>query len=114
MPVAGEGPPVTDLLVLATDPDPWVHSVARQARGIVYRDRGLLDVAVPELRRAVRLAEDSGDPDRCADVRATLGVALTMAGRTKSGLEQLRRAADSASDPTVRAKILMRRGHVLY
>src|SRR3954468_17399368 len=91
-------PAVTELLALAiSEPqrasgaaaelirrasDPWVLSIAHQTLGIVLRDRGDLEPAVQELRLAVRLARRSRDPDRGADARATLGVALVMAGRT--------------------------------
>ena len=47
-------------------------------------------------------------------MRATLGVALAMAGRTGTGLDQLQLAVVTATDPTVMAKILVRRGHVRY
>ncbi len=94
--------------------DPWVLSVARQARGIVWRDRGHVDEALGELRAAVRLARSSGDVDREADARASFGLSLTIAGRTAHGLEQLGRALASAADPLVRARILMRRGHARY
>ena len=130
MPPSTPTPPVSDLLglaiaeptraqawadrLVATDSDPLVLSYAHQARGILLRDHGLLDLAVPELRRAVRLAARSGDPNREADVRATLGVALAMAGRTSIGLDQLQLAVVTATDPTVMAKILVRRGHVRY
>jgi CHAT domain-containing protein len=130
MPVAAGEPAVVDLLglaiaepvraeawadrIIATESDPFSLSVGHQARAIVLRDRGRLDLALPELRLAVRLAARSGDPDRQADVRATLGVALAMAGRTEPGLDQLGRAIDLATDPVAAAKILMRRGHVRY
>jgi tetratricopeptide (TPR) repeat protein len=127
---AGGEPPLVDLLGLAiaeparaeawagriidTESDPFALSVGHQARAIVFRDRGRLDLALPELRLALRLAARCGDPDRQADVRATLGVALAMAGRTESGLDQLGRAFASATDPVAAAKILMRRGHIRY
>src|SRR5699024_10185820 len=76
--------------------DPAVHSVARQAVGIVLRDRGEPGPAVAELRTALRLARSSGRADRVADVRATLGAALVMAGRTRRGLAELDAAAGSS------------------
>ena len=42
--------------------------------------------------RARRLAERTGDPDRLADVRATLGIALAVRGRSAAGLRELDRA----------------------
>ena len=68
--------------LVTTDADPWVLSVAHQARGIVLRDQG------PARARASRSSGGRSGwppvrrPDREADVRATLGSALAMAGRT--------------------------------
>ncbi len=93
--------------------DPLVLSIAHQAQGLVLRGRGRTDVAVSELRTALRLAARTADPDREADVRATLGAALTMAGRTADGLDQLGRALTAARDPAMAAKVLMRRGYLL-
>ena len=95
--------------MLSEDADAWTLSVARHARGIVLRDRGLLEPALVELRLAVRLARRSGDVDRESDVRATLGSVLALAGRTAAGLEQFRRAIAAVGDPVVAAKILVRR-----
>ena len=130
MPDAGRSPVIEALLdlaiaepdradqqaqqLLASETDPWVLSIARQARGTVLRDRGAVDVALGELRTSVKLAEKSGDDNRTADARASLGLLLTIAGRTRAGLAQLRRALDTATDPMVTARILMRRGHVWY
>ncbi|MGL5866624.1 MAG: CHAT domain-containing protein [Dermatophilaceae bacterium] len=99
--------------LLARSGDPWVRSVAHQARGVVLRDRGRADLAVAALRAALRLAARTGDRDREADVRATLGVALAVAGRAAAGLGHLNAAVDLADDPVMRAKVLMRRGYVL-
>jgi hypothetical protein len=66
------------------------------------------------MRTAVRLAGRTGDADREADARATLGGTLALSGRTRAGLEQLARAARSATSPEVRAKVLMRRSHIRY
>ena len=100
--------------LLEAETDPWVLSIASQAWGIVLRDRGLVDAALEQLRTAVRLAVRSGDADRTADARASLGLSLIIAGQTRAGLGQLQRALDSASDPTVTARILTRRGHARY
>ncbi len=100
--------------LIASATDPWVLSVARHARGLILRERGQLELALPELRTALGLALRTGDPDRAADVRATLGATLVMAGLTSAGLVQLDRAASGAVDPAVLAKVLMRRGHVLH
>ena len=97
-------------------PIAWILSVAQQPRGIVLRDRGLLELAVCRSsgwRSGSRA--DPVTPDREADVRATLGVALAMAGRTARRSRTARSAAvASVADPLVAAKILVRRGHVRY
>lgn len=100
--------------ILASDADPSALSVARQALGIVLRHRGLMDDALRELRAAVRLAHRSRDVDREADARATLGVTLAMAGRTRSGLDQLNSSIAAATDPLVLGKALVRRAHVRH
>ena len=100
--------------ILASDPGPWEESIARQARAIVLRDRGLLDEALTELRRAIRRARQSSDRERTADVRATLGVTLVMSGRSGAGMAQLQRAVDEARDPAVLGKILTRRANMQY
>ena len=110
-------PPAAEVLaddLIASGTDPTILSAARQAKGVVLRDRGLLDLAVRELRRATNLADRSRDPARRADAGAALGVTLVMAGRTAEGLRQLERAAATPSDPATHAKVLMRRGHVNY
>jgi tetratricopeptide (TPR) repeat protein len=99
--------------LISTATSPSVLSVARQARGLVRRDRGELGPALADLRSAVRLAKQAGDDDREADVRGSLGPALIMAGQTRAGLNQLDLAINGATDPTTRAKVLMRRGYVL-
>ncbi len=92
--------------------DPLTLSIARQAIGIVIRDRGDLDPAVTELRAALRLARSTGSRERVSDVRATLGASLVLAGRTKAGLDQLDKAATNVHGAML-AKILMRRAYVL-
>jgi CHAT domain-containing protein len=52
--------------------------------------------------------------DREADARATLGVTLAMAGRTRSGLDQLNSSIAAATDPLVLGKALVRRAHVRH
>src|SRR5688500_11883702 len=84
--------------VIASESDPWVLSVARQAQGIVLRDQGLIELALPELRRAARLAGRSRDASRHADAGATLGLTLVVAGHTRQGLRHLERAASTPTD----------------
>src|SRR5687768_14817426 len=89
--------------LLETCTDPWTLSIARHVRGLVLREQGRLAEAVGELRWAVRLARRSEDVNRLADVRATLGAALIMDGRSRAGLAELDRAVEGADDPRVRA-----------
>jgi CHAT domain/Tetratricopeptide repeat len=99
--------------LLETATDPWTLSVARHVRGLVLREQGRLAEAVDELRLAVKLARRSEDVNRLADVRATLGAALIMDGRSRAGLAQLDRAVEGADDPRVLATARMRRGVML-
>ncbi len=97
---------------LAGDEDPRTRSFAHQAAGIVLRDSGETTQALAELRLAVRESRRSRDAERVADVRASLGVALAMAGRSRAGLAELDAAATGSRGPT-RARVLLRRAYVL-
>jgi tetratricopeptide (TPR) repeat protein len=99
--------------VLAARPGLREASVAHQAAGIVLREWGDVEAGVRELRLAVRLARRSGVAELEADVLATLGVGLVYAGRTAAGLAAFDRAV-SLSDGVVRARVLHRRGIVLW
>ena len=99
--------------VLAGDPVPLEASIARQAIGIVLREVGDVDAAVRELRRARRLARQSGSADREADVLATLGLALVFAGRTAAGRAALETAVERSSG-LLRGRVLLRRGGALH
>lgn len=99
--------------VLAADPDPATASVARQAAGIVLRDSGNMPAALVELRASLALARRACSVQREADVRATLGAALVMAGSTGRGLVELAAAAERADGPLL-ATVRLRWGHVLY
>jgi CHAT domain-containing protein/tetratricopeptide (TPR) repeat protein len=98
--------------LLASGPDDLTASYAHQAAGIVLRDRGDLPAALQELRAAIRSAKRTAISDREADVRATLGATLVMAGRTRQGLAELNGAADQARGGLL-ARIRLRRAHVL-
>ncbi|GIF22127.1 hypothetical protein Ate02nite_48570 [Paractinoplanes tereljensis] len=74
---------------LAVRPSALRAAVAHQAIGVVHRDFGNLDEAIRHLRTALRLARRADDPARAADIQASLGVALVMAGRTRHGLRTL-------------------------
>jgi tetratricopeptide (TPR) repeat protein len=98
--------------LLADGPPPAVASIARQARGIVWRDAGRTTEAVRELRAALRLALASADSARVVDVQATLGVTLGFAGRAAAGLAALDAAVDQARG-ALAGRILLRRGSLL-
>ena len=99
--------------VLADRPSAYDASLAHQAIGIVLRDRGDLPGAIAELRTGLRQAHRSGRPEREIDVRATLGTALALAGRTGLGLALLDQAAAAARGEQA-GRVLMRRAGVLY
>jgi len=98
--------------VLRSRPDDLSASYAHQAAGIVLRDSGDLPAALRELRAGIRSARRTAIPAREADVRATLGATLVMAGRTRQGLAELDSAADQARGGPL-ARIRLRRAHVL-
>jgi tetratricopeptide (TPR) repeat protein len=99
--------------VLASRPNPYDASIARHAAAIVLRDRGDVAAAIRELRLALTSAIASGSGEREADVRATLGVALAWAGRSRQGLAQLDQAAARARGPLT-SRILLRRASVRF
>ena len=96
---------------VASSDDPRILSIAYQARGIVQRDAGHVAEAVTELRTALGYATQV-DAERAADVRATYGIALVLAGHTRTGLRALDQAAAEATGINY-AKVLMRRAWVL-
>ncbi|HUK68680.1 MAG TPA: CHAT domain-containing tetratricopeptide repeat protein [Streptosporangiaceae bacterium] len=98
--------------VLAGNPSLWDASVARHVVGIVLRDFGDVNAAIGELTAALRLARAAGSNDREADVLATLGTALVLAGRTESGLTNLNAAVGKASGVPA-SRVLVRRGGTL-
>ena len=98
--------------LLAAKPGPAMASYAHQALAIVVRDKGDQRLAVRELYRAFRLAQRSAEPERIADVRATLGLTLGLGGRTRDGLAMLDRAL-SESRGLVAGRILTRRAYLL-
>ena len=97
--------------VLASDPDPCAKSFAHHARGIVLRDWGRVAEALAELRAGLASARRV-DQSREADVRATYGTTLFLAGQTRVALRALDRAAAQATGE-LWAKVLMRRAWVL-
>ncbi|MEO7746484.1 MAG: CHAT domain-containing tetratricopeptide repeat protein [Actinomycetota bacterium] len=99
-------------VLLQRDPDDWAVSYAQQAAGIVLRDGGDTRGALLRLRSGLRAAMRTGDVGRVADVRATLGATLVMAGRTTQGLAELDRASATERGVAL-ARIRLRRGHAL-
>jgi tetratricopeptide (TPR) repeat protein len=99
--------------VLAARPGPYQASVAHQAAGIVLRDTGDVEAGVRELRNALRLARQTGSPDREADVLAALGAALVFAGRTADGLAAFDRAVGLVGG-VAGGRVRYRRGFALW
>ena len=87
-------------------------SAARQAAGIALRDLGHPGDGLDELRHALRLARSAGDPQRQADVQASLGVTIALAGRIGPGLAHLDQAARDAR-AALAGRVLMRRASIL-
>jgi len=103
----------TALDVLARSPSASAASTAHQAAGIVLRDFGDIHEAVAHLRSAARFARGAGDAEREADVQASLGVAVVMAGHPRRGLALLD-AVVHRSSGVVAARHLVRRAHILW
>jgi tetratricopeptide (TPR) repeat protein len=86
-------------------------SMAHQAAGIALRDLGHLTEGLAELRRGLRSASASGQRQREADVRASLGVTLVLAGSTARGMAHLDGAVLAARGELA-GRVLMRRAAV--
>jgi tetratricopeptide (TPR) repeat protein len=99
--------------LLASQPSSYDASLAHHAIGVVLRDRGDLTGAIIELRRGMRLARASGNPEREADVQASLGIALAWTGRSRQGLAFLDRAVEASRGGSA-GRVLMRRATILY
>ena len=89
-----------------------VASVAHQAAGISLRDLGHAEAGLSELRRALRSAQASGLSQREADVRASLGLTMALAGNTTRGMAHLDDAARAAHG-VLAGRVLMRRADLL-
>ena len=102
----------TATMVIAKDTDAATLSIAHQAAAIVHRDRGRTEEALSHGYAALRLALGAS-ADRQADVIATLGVVLFVAGRTAEALNVSStrpRPADSSS--TDLPRLLLRRAYL--
>ena len=116
LPALAASRPTEALLVarslLASGPDDYSAALARQAVGIVLRDRGDVAMSIAELRLAKRLSERAGPPARTADVLATLGATLISGGDIRNGLAALDEAIRVSTGRGV-GRALMRRGWTL-
>ncbi|MEO9324060.1 CHAT domain-containing tetratricopeptide repeat protein [Nocardioides sp. C4-1] len=97
--------------VIAARGDAAGVALAHRTLGVVLRDGHQVGLALRHLRRAVAVATATGDAALAADVRATLGMTLCVAGRERAGLAELDAAAAVAGDH--RAMTLMRRAAAL-
>ncbi|MFG1817734.1 CHAT domain-containing protein [Kribbella sp. NPDC049174] len=97
--------------VLADTPSDADAAAAHHAAGVVHRDFGDIDEAVTELKAAYRHIRKAGDPDREAEILATLGVALVMAGHTERGLAALDSVVPGRTG-VLAGRILIRRAWV--
>lgn len=87
-------------------------SMAHQAAGIALRDLGHPEDGLAELRRALRSARASGQSQRQADVQASLGLTMALAGSIARGLAHLD-SATLAARGVLAARVLMRRADAL-
>jgi tetratricopeptide (TPR) repeat protein len=87
-------------------------SIAHQTVGIALRDLGHLHDGIAEMRRALRTARACGQPQREADVLATLGLTMILAGSTARGMAHLDRAVRAARGENA-GRVLMRRAGIL-
>jgi tetratricopeptide (TPR) repeat protein len=87
-------------------------SIAHQAAGIALRDLGYLPEGLAELRRALRSARSSAQTQRQADVEASLGLTMILAGSTARGMVHLDRAVQEAHG-VLAARVLMRSAGIL-
>ena len=86
--------------------------MAHQAAGIALRELGYLPEGLAELRRALRSARASGQAQRQADVQASLGLTMILAGNTTRGMFHLDRAVQEAHG-VLAGRVLMRRAGIL-
>ncbi|MGZ4626905.1 MAG: CHAT domain-containing protein, partial [Kineosporiaceae bacterium] len=82
--------------LLANHPSSRVAAAAHHAIGVVLREFGAIDEALAEFRTGMHRARQATDIARVADIRASYGVALLLAGRTRRGLAEIEAAAGDA------------------
>jgi tetratricopeptide (TPR) repeat protein len=98
--------------VLAARAPPLDRTYAWHALGIIERDSGQVGRATANFRRAATLSSRAGLVQRHADVMASLGTALAMAGQRKAALRAFDEAlAESKGRAT--AQVLVRRSAAL-
>lgn len=87
-------------------------SIAHQAAGIALRELGHIHDGLAEMRRALRAARASGQQQREADVLASLGLTMILAGSTARGMAHLDSAVRAARGVSA-GRVLMRRAGIL-
>jgi tetratricopeptide (TPR) repeat protein len=98
--------------ILAARASPLDRTYAWHALGIIDRDSGQVGRATANFRRAAALSSRAGLVQRHADVMASLGTALAMAGQRKAALRAFDEAlAESKGRAT--AQVLVRRSAAL-
>ncbi len=98
--------------VVASGAGPVDEAVARQAIGIVLRDRGDTPGARTQLRLALRLQRRAGNADGVADVLSSLGITHALAGDFVAGIDCLTQARSLVRGATA-GRVLVRLGYVL-
>lgn len=84
------------------------QTYALQALGIVAREEGDIRRAISHFRRGLVISEESGLPERAADLAASLGYALALAGRKRASSDAFDRAL-RAREPVAVGRALVRR-----
>jgi CHAT domain-containing protein/tetratricopeptide (TPR) repeat protein len=98
--------------VLAARASTLDRTYAWHALGIMERDAGQVGKAISNFRRAAALSAHAGLVDRHADVLASLGTALAMAGRRSAAMRAFDEALEQTSGRTT-ARVLVRRAAAL-
>ncbi len=91
--------------------DPLTRCFAGQARGIALRELGRVNEAISQLRATAAECR-GGDPNRLADVLASLAVTLAVAGQSEEALGCLEQARELSSGLDA-ARVQVRYGSML-